>query len=603
MCLTTSCSQPTILRCCFLTPSSHGETARSSSRDALPEELKVHKHDNMEHHEQIQTTVTTSSSNVEVFINDGRAQSVGSFEELTCAQRKQLARDAWSIGLRAVSTAYAHAQEARLQDVGQTLLTDLDEQLRAHVEQQEKSIGVALGRYFDPESGQLTARLKHFLADDGTLANVLQRHLGADNSVLAESLAKQVGENSPLFKKLSPTESDGIVQLLGRKIQEVLEQEHQAFTRALDPLTEDSAVSRFLKKLRDELKKADDDQHEQLATALKALDANDPTSLMSQLRTENQKAREALLEAINPAAENSPLAMLKRTLTEMLDKHLKGQQETLDESREQQSRFEQEIRDAVSRIETRRTEQSRSSHGGTVFEDAVIELVQRQIGGHGYVVENTSNIVGLRPNRKTGDGTIRFPEEHAFAGASVVIEAKRDKSYGVGKALEELDLARANRSATAGIFVMARSHAPAGFPAFARYGSNVLVVWDDEDPSTDTYLHGALMVGLALVTRRKTNADAGDLQALEKIEQRVQKEVERLEIIRDAANKIRAQVETIEKQVGIGHKKLTKLVEDAKKTLVALNVELSEEAEERQSPIEVPVDRESGIELSTGSDS
>jgi len=550
--------------------------------------------------EQIQTKVTTSPSSVEVLIHDHRAQGVSAFEELDGTQQEQLARDAWGIGLRAVGMAYARAQEARLQDVGQTLVSDLDEQLRAHMEAQEKAMATALARYFDPQSGQLTERMKHFLADDGKLAALLKQHLGADNSVLAEALAKQVGENSPLFKKLSPTESDGLVQLMGTKIQEVLEQEHQAFTRALDPYTEDSAVARFLKKFREDLKKADDDQHEQLATALKALDANDPDSLMSKLRNEHQQAREALLEAINPAAEKSPLAILKRTLTEMLDKHIKTQQEAAEEARQQREAFEKDIREAVSRIETRRSEQSRSSRGGTVFEDAVIELVQSQIGGHGYIVDNTSNTVGLRPNCKMGDGTIRFPEDHGFAGASVVIEAKRDKSYGVAKALDELDQARTNRSASAGIFVMARSHAPAGFPPFARYGSNVLVIWDDEDPSTDTYLHGALMVGLALVTRRKSNADAGDLQALEKIEQRVQAEVARLEKIRSAAERIRSQVDTIEDEVRKGHKKLSILIRDAKKTLVALNVELSEEAEEREAPIEVPVDRESGVELASG---
>jgi len=56
------------------------------------------------------------------------------------------------------------------------------------------------------------------------------------------------------------------------------------------------------------------------------------------------------------------------------------------------------------------------------------------------------------------------------------------------------------------------------------------------------------------------------------------------------------------KHHGIGHEKLTNLVEHAKETLTALIVELWEEREERQSPIEVAMSLESGVELATGSD-
>jgi hypothetical protein len=46
---------------------------------------------------------------------------------------------------------------------------------------------------------------------------------------------------------------------------------HAELIRALDPLAEDGAVARFLKSLRDELKGADEDRAEQLASALNAL--------------------------------------------------------------------------------------------------------------------------------------------------------------------------------------------------------------------------------------------------------------------------------------------------------------------------------------------
>jgi hypothetical protein len=95
------------------------------------------------------------------------------------------------------------------------------------------------------------------------------------------------------------------------------------------------------------------------------------------------------------------------------------------------------------------------------------------------------------------------------------------------------------------------------------------------------------MVAVALATRSKTTADEGDLQALQGIEQRIVKELERLDDIRKAAESIRKQAEKIDKLVTAGEKKLGAVLNDAKKTLTALNVELRDEVLERVCPIEV----------------
>ena len=53
---------------------------------------------------------------------------------------------------------------------------------------------------------------------EGSLAKLLDRFLGPRNSVLAETLAKQVREQSVLFKKLSPADSEGLVKALEKRI-------------------------------------------------------------------------------------------------------------------------------------------------------------------------------------------------------------------------------------------------------------------------------------------------------------------------------------------------------------------------------------------------
>jgi hypothetical protein len=346
-------------------------------------------------------------------------------------------------------------------------------------------------------------------------------------------------------------------------------------------------VGRFIGKLREELKRAEDDQAKQLKIALAALDTTNEDSLLNQIRRETHQARTDLLQAINPAQEGSPLAVIKTSLTSLLAEHAKSTKEQLEEARKQTAEFQRDVRDAVQRIETRRREEQRSARGGGVFEEAVADFVQSNLGGYGYIVETTGNVVGLRPNCKVGDVVIQFPPDHAFAGHKVVIEAKRDKSYTLSKCLDEIATARKNRDAGAGIFVLARSHAGAGFPTFARYGHDIMVIWDDENPGTDAYLQAALMVAVALATRSKTTADEGDLQALQGIEQRIVKELERLDDIRTAAASIRRQAEKIDKLVTAGETKLDGVLNDAKKTLTALNVELRGEEIERVCPIEV----------------
>ena len=133
---------------------------------------------------------------------------------MPAGQREQFSIDAWVVGLRAMANAHAQAEEARLADVGRTLLQDIGQQLEAHVRSQEESIAGALRKYFDPNAGQVSERLRAFVDDQGSLARLLDRYVGARNSVLAETLAKQVGEQSVLFKKLSPTDSEGLIKAL-----------------------------------------------------------------------------------------------------------------------------------------------------------------------------------------------------------------------------------------------------------------------------------------------------------------------------------------------------------------------------------------------------
>jgi len=539
--------------------------------------------------QHLQVSVIFTSEEVAADLRDRRPDSVTLFEALDETARDQLAFDAWTIGLRALANAHAAAQESKLKDVGASLLTDIDRQLRAHVEQQQQTIGAVLTGFFDPNDGQVSQRLAAFVDDHGVLARLLERYLGPQNSVLAEVLAKQVGETSPLFKKLSPTESTGLVKVLEVQLRAVMGESHAELVRALDPLAEDGAVARFLTSLREELRGADEDRQKQLSAALAALDANDENSLLSRLVRETHQARLEVLAAVNPDAPSSPMAILKASLTRLLVEHASTQLDLANRQEERQSLFEKELREALARIETKRTQDQKTTRGGLDFEEAVLSFVRAATQGAPCVFDVTGTSAGVGRCKK-GDAVLRFTTESAFAGAGVVFEAKRDGTYTVQKALDELDAARKNRDAVASVFIMARSHASDVFPRFARYGNNVLVTWDDQDPATDAYLHAAILLGMGLATRARMVGDAGDIAALRDIGSRIEGELGRLEKMEKHSEAIRKNVDGISDEIRKAQKALDLLLRRAQSTLRALNVEVSDESIEASSPIMLPKD-------------
>src|SRR5262245_4072244 len=126
--------------------------------------------------------VTVMADHVEARLEDRRDDAIRAFGELTEEQSRQLAIDAWTIGLRALMNAFAQGRESRLQDIGQSLLDDIDRQLRRHVECQQQTITAVLLKFFDPADGQVTQRLSAFVDDDGALARLLEKYLAPQHS-------------------------------------------------------------------------------------------------------------------------------------------------------------------------------------------------------------------------------------------------------------------------------------------------------------------------------------------------------------------------------------------------------------------------------------
>src|SRR5262245_29361174 len=131
-------------------------------------------------------------------------------------------------------------------------------------------------------------------------------------------------------------------------------------------------------------------------------------------------------------------------------------------------------------------------------------------------------------------------------------------------------------------------HAPDGFPTFARFGSNVLVVWDETNAASDPYLQAAILLGLCLTTRVKTVGGQGDLEAMRDIEGRIEDELQRLEKMEKYNEGIRKNSDGIADEIRKAQRQLDLLLRKAKSTLTALNIELNDEIVERSTPITLP---------------
>jgi hypothetical protein len=386
-------------------------------------------------------------------------------------------------------------------------------------------------------------------------------------------------------RRLSPTATDGIVQTLKQVCTTAVSDSQTAMQLALDPLRDDSPVGRFLVALRQELKKAESDRSQQMVTAFKALDANDPNSLLSNLARQSKTASESLLSAMNPANDNSPLAHLRNSLSELLEGHAKVSRDLLEEQRGRQVAFEKDLRETVARIETQRAANRTSPRGGTEFEDSVLAAVRHRLGTGPYVCTKTGNVAGIRDACRVGDFIVRFTDESAWAGSSIVFECKHDQSYNVDKAIKELDVARANRDASVGVFVMAQSHAPADFPAFSRIGHNILVSWDPDEAGAIHRLDAAVMLAMMLVSRKRQVTDHASTDAVRDIENLLANQAAHVEKMRRASDGIRKHNDVIRKELDRAEVELKELIGKAQETLRALDLNAGSESAEREEPI------------------
>lgn len=166
-------------------------------------------------------------------------------------ERDAYALTALRIGVLSMRMAGGQVDAAAIRESGKEVVFRVGELLTRRIAQVENE----LEHYFDPSRGQMQQRLKSLLSEDGELERLLRAHVGSDDSTIAKALARHLGEGSPVFKLLSPTESTGIRAQIEKVIEEALSQQRDQLLGQFSLDNKDSALARLRLELQEVLEK------------------------------------------------------------------------------------------------------------------------------------------------------------------------------------------------------------------------------------------------------------------------------------------------------------------------------------------------------------
>jgi len=483
--------------------------------------------------------------------------------------RNAFAVSALRIGVLALRQAQGHVDAEVVRNEGQRLISDLNRELAMGVQQIDAKIASSLKQYFDPQSGHFTERVERLVRKDGDLETVLRQQIGdGESSELARALARRIGENSPLMRRLDPDDAESINRSIETSVREALNAEQNRILTEFSLDNENGALTRLVAQLRSVNSEFKGDIEQKIQQATREFSLDDENSALSRLVKRVEEAKDQIAGEFSVDNKNSAINKLNLVLDETkrsindnltLDNEksalarLKKQlTDVLEDIRTKNEQFQNDVSGKLASLITKHQEEMRSTTHGLSFEDEFCVFLQREAQKAGDIFTAVGSGPGTIPKCKTGDAVIEMAAEAAAAGERIVFEAKGNKSYTLADARLEIEEARKNRAATVGVFVFAKASAPQALPPFTRLDRDLFVVWDSSDASTDVYLSAAISVGKALLFRQKIaeSNSQGDIDGIERAVNILEKQLKGLEEMETWTTTIHSNSGKIIKEIG-----------------------------------------------------
>jgi len=506
-------------------------------------------------------------------------------------ERDEFALSALRVGVLAIRQASGSIDTTAIQTAATGMLAAVAKLLDGNASELYGSMSRSLKEYFDPNTGKLSERLERLVKKDGELANLLGANLDGESSKLARTLSQHIGEQSPLMRMLSPDQKSGLLATLGDCVQKALHEQREHILKQFSLDDKASALARLVSEISSangELRKELSGDMDKVKKEF-SLDSED--SALARLVSRVERAQKAISQEFSTDNENSALNRLTGLLQqthEKVDKSL-----TLDDSQsplarlsrelkglleaesEKNNKFHSDVRAVLESVKTRKEESARGTQHGTEFENLVAQVLMPEAQAAGDVCEAVRNSAGNIPRCKKGDFVLILSPESAAGGARIAIECKEEAGYCEADALKELEEARNNRAAQVGIFVYSKDSATPAFPMLRRVGSDILCVWDKNDPASDMVLRAATSLARALVVRERVASQQAmaDFTEIDKAVSRIEKDAGKLAEVLGWAQNIERDSRKIIETIEPARKDLAKQVEQLREALADLKQE------------------------------
>jgi hypothetical protein len=234
-------------------------------------------------------------------------------------ERDEYTAGALRLGVLALRQASGALDARAIQHEGERLMGAVRDLLVERTGHVTEGVTQVLGNYFDPASGSLPQRIERLVKRDGELETILSEHLDGERSVLAQTLAQHMGSQSPLFKLLSPEQSDGLVATLARTIDRALGAQSEQVLRQFSLNVEDSALSCLVREVGTKNGQLRKELAEDVAAVTREFSLDHEDSALRRLSTAIDKTCKSVQTSLTLDDPESPLCRMKREMCGVLD--------------------------------------------------------------------------------------------------------------------------------------------------------------------------------------------------------------------------------------------------------------------------------------------
>jgi hypothetical protein len=507
---------------------------------------------------------------LELILNVTDRETIDELASYCEAEREQFALQALRIGVLALRQARGRIDADLIQRETQRMLSSLEGRLSAHSMQIHEKLAGSLKEYFDPASGRFHDRVQQLVKQDGELEQVLRRQIGGSDSELCKTLLAHFGQQSPLMKLLSPHESQGLLASLRQTLEGQLTSQREHVLKEFSLDNKEGALARMIGELTSSHGQLTEALEKKIGVVIEEFSLDKEDSALNRLVRNVDRAQTTITREFSLDNDDSALARLRRELMGVLEKQV-----------ETNTKFQEEVKVALSSMAARREEAERSTRHGIAFEEAVCAFIEHHAQLCGDVATRVGSTTGLIKNSKVGDCLLELGPDCAAAGAKIIIEAKQQGTYNLAEARAEIETARKNRDAQIGLFVFSKRTAPESLEEVFRSGEDVFVLWDPEDSATNLHLKIGLALARALCIRveKRQQAQAADFAAITAAILEIEKQSNSLGEASKSAETIKSGAEKILERVRITRKSLERQVEILNERIADIRANQPAEAE------------------------